>query len=36
MKSLVYDLVSAIRAGMSYYRRRRWLRARRRDLTVPF
>jgi hypothetical protein len=30
------DILDAIRAGMSYYRRRRWLRARRRDLETPF
>jgi hypothetical protein len=30
------DLIAAIRTGMSYYRRARWLRARRRDLTSPF
>jgi hypothetical protein len=30
------DLIAAIRTGMNYYRRLRWLRARRRDLTTPF
>jgi hypothetical protein len=34
--NLLADIVDAIRAGMSYYRRRRWLRARRRDLETPF
>jgi hypothetical protein len=30
------DIKAAFMCGMSYYRRRRWLRARRRDLETPF
>jgi hypothetical protein len=33
---MLADLLAAVRYGMSYYRRRRWLRARRRDLETPF
>jgi hypothetical protein len=30
------DIKAAFLCGLNYYRRRRWLRARRRDLTSPF
>jgi hypothetical protein len=30
------DIKAAFLTGLSYYRRRRWLRARRRDLQTPF
>jgi hypothetical protein len=30
------DLMAALRCGMSYYRRRRWLRSRTRNIQLPF
>jgi hypothetical protein len=33
---MLADLMSAVRYGMNYYRRLRWLRRRTRDLQTPF
>jgi hypothetical protein len=33
---MLADLMSAVRYGMNYYRRLRWLRRRTRSFTVPF
>jgi hypothetical protein len=33
---MLQDIFDAIRAGLSYYRRRRWLRSRTRNIQLPF